>query len=194
MRTVQTIITLALFTFVVPIVIVGVSGILISCLHTTARASEPKPVMEANDITFSEKHLASFADAVPAPSDEAPAEEEALVADQPAFDAAEAPTYEIVPAANGRYSSDQLRTDGVIYDDTYRYTWYSQRVLPGGGLSIDGRHVTDEGYVADGQGRIVVASSDLPYGTEVDIPFGNGKGVVLDSGCASGTLDIYTNF
>ena len=100
-------------------------------------------------------------------------------------------------AANGSgesYSSDDLRSLGVIYDDGYRYTWYSQRVLPGGGLNIEGRHVSDEGYVVDSQDRIVVASSDLAYGTTIDVPFGNGKAVVLDTGCTSGTIDVYTDF
>ena len=92
------------------------------------------------------------------------------------------------------YQADQLRTQGVIYDDGYRYTWYSQRVLPGGGLAIDGRHVSEEGYVVDAGERIVVASSDLPYGTELCVPFGSGKAVVLDTGCDSGTIDVYTDF
>ena len=94
----------------------------------------------------------------------------------------------------GRYSSDQLRTQGAIDDGGYRYTWYSQRVLPGGGLDIEGRHVSADGYVVDAQERVVLASSDLPYGTEVSIPFGSGTGVVLDTGCASGVLDVYTDF
>ena len=94
----------------------------------------------------------------------------------------------------GVYEADQLRTQGVIYDGDYRYTWYSQRVLPGGGLEIDGRHVSDEGYVVDADERIVVASSDLARGTELDVPFGSGKAVVLDTGCASGTIDVYTDF
>ena len=44
----------------------------------------------------------------------------------------------------------------------------------------------------DGDDNIVLASSDLAYGTEVSTPYGNGK--VYDSGCASGTLDVYTNW
>ena len=90
--------------------------------------------------------------------------------------------------------ADDLKSRGVIYDGGYRYTWYSQRVLPGGGLAIEGRHVSDEGYVVDAGERIVVASSDLPHGTELDVPFGSGKAVVLDTGCASGTIDVYTDF
>ena len=92
------------------------------------------------------------------------------------------------------YSSDELRSAGLLCDGERQYTWYSQQVLPGGGLDIEGRHVTADGYVADSQGRIVVASSDLPKGTEIDVPFGDGKAVVLDTGCAAGIIDVYTDF
>ena len=98
------------------------------------------------------------------------------------------------PLQGGYYSSEQLRNAGLISDGGVNYTWYSERVLPGGGLNIEGRHVSDEGYVVDGQGRIVVASSDLPYGTELSVPFGSGIAVVLDTGCAPGIVDVYTNF
>ena len=95
---------------------------------------------------------------------------------------------------DGFYSSDYLRSAGVITDGDTKYTWYSQRVLPGGGLDIEGRHVED-GYVVDGEGRIVVASSDVPYGTEIELPFGSGKGIVLDTGYLEpGQIDIYTDF
>lgn len=95
---------------------------------------------------------------------------------------------------DGFYSSDYLRSAGVVNDGGTKYTWYSQNVLPGGGLDIEGRHVED-GYVVDGNGRIVVASSDIPYGTEIDLPFGSGKGIVLDTGYLEpGQIDIYTDF
>lgn len=79
---------------------------------------------------------------------------------------------------------------GVIYQNGYRYTYYSERVLPGGGLSIPGRHHED-GFVVDGDGYICVASNDHSYGTVVPVPFEGRMGKVYDSGCASGTLDIY---
>ena len=86
-----------------------------------------------------------------------------------------------------------LKTDGVVYgDDGTRYTWYSQNILPGGGLDIPGRSVSEEGYVTDGDGRIAVASSDYAYGTELGTPWGDA--VVYDTGCASGTVDVYTNW
>ena len=81
---------------------------------------------------------------------------------------------------------------GVVYYDGHRETYYSQQVLPGGGLDIPGRHVADDGTVRDADGYICVASSDHSKGTVVETSLGTGK--VYDSGCASGTVDIYTNW
>lgn len=81
---------------------------------------------------------------------------------------------------------------GVVYYDGHRETYYSQRVLPGGGLNIPGRHVAEDGTVRDIDGYICVASSDYPRGTIVNTSLGLGK--VYDSGCASGTIDIYTDW
>lgn len=81
---------------------------------------------------------------------------------------------------------------GVVYYNGHRETYYSQRVLPGYGLSIPGRHVASDGTIRDIDNYICVASSDLPKGTLVDTSLGMGK--VYDSGCASGTIDIYTDW
>jgi hypothetical protein len=91
-------------------------------------------------------------------------------------------------------SADEFRWLGVVEQDGTRYTWYSQNILPGGGLdelNANGRHV-DRGYVVDGDGYIAVASSDYEKGTVIETPFGTAK--VYDTGCASGTVDVYTNF
>ena len=88
------------------------------------------------------------------------------------------------------YSND-FKSAGVVYQNGWRYTWYSQNVLPGGGLDIPGRHVED-GFVKDSDGNIVVASSSDSYGDIVDTPYGQGK--VYDSGCAAGTRELYTNY
>ena len=86
-----------------------------------------------------------------------------------------------------------LRYDGVQYgDDGTRYTWYSENVLPGGGLDIPGRGVDENGFVTDGDGNICVASSDYPMGTELDTPYGTA--VVYDTGCPSGVVDVYTSW
>ena len=83
------------------------------------------------------------------------------------------------------------KSKGVNYFNGHRETWYSQKILPGKGLKISGRHVDSRGLVCDGDGYICVASSDYPKGTIVETSLGTGK--VYDSGCASGTIDIYCN-
>lgn len=81
---------------------------------------------------------------------------------------------------------------GVNYYNGRRETWYSQRVLPGGGLDIPGRHVAEDGTVRDEDGLICVAASDLEYGTLVETSLGLGK--VYDCGCPEGTTDIYVDW
>ena len=91
------------------------------------------------------------------------------------------------------YSASQFKSMGVINWNNTRWTWYSQKVLAGGGLDISGRHVDENGYICDGEGYICLSSSTLSKGTVVGTPFGkNGK--IYDSGCAVGTIDVYTNF
>lgn len=81
---------------------------------------------------------------------------------------------------------------GVVYYNGHRETYYSQKVLPGGGLNIPGRHVAEDGTIRDADGYICVASSDLPWGSVVETSLGTGK--VYDCGCASGTIDVYTDW
>lgn len=89
-----------------------------------------------------------------------------------------------------------FRSQGTTSDGSYNYTWYSQRALPGEGLSIPGRHVNEDGFVCDGDGRICVAIDGMDYGTEVDTPF--GKAVVYDhvspDGSRTGLIDVYTDW
>lgn len=99
----------------------------------------------------------------------------------------EAPAYTEAP------SGDPLTpSKGVVYYNGHRETYYSQNVLPGTGLDIPGRHVAEDGTVRDADNYICVASSDLSKGTVVETSLGTAK--VYDSGCASGTVDIYTNW
>lgn len=84
------------------------------------------------------------------------------------------------------------KSKGVVYYNGHRETYYSQKVLPGKGLKIPGRHVASDGTIRDENGYICVASSDLPKGTVVQTSLGPGK--VYDSGCASGTIDLYTDW
>lgn len=84
---------------------------------------------------------------------------------------------------------------GVVSDEQHTYTWYSERVLPGGGLddlNASGRH-SEDGFVKDGDGYIAVASCDYEKGTVIDTPFGQAK--VYDTGyLAPGQVDVYTSF
>ena len=89
------------------------------------------------------------------------------------------------------YDGNSFKSQGVVYWNGIRYTWYSSNVLyhyrtPEWTVDNNGFYVTSDGL-------FVVASSDYPQGTIVDTPFGH-KGIVLDSGCASGTIDMYTKF
>lgn len=88
------------------------------------------------------------------------------------------------------YTLRQLQFHGVINWSGYKFTYYSQSVLPGGGLNIPGRHVNSAGYVADKDGYIVLANS-APRGTVINTPFGY-KGKVYDRGTYGNHFDVYT--
>lgn len=93
-------------------------------------------------------------------------------------------------ASSNRFS----KARGAIYYENHKETYYSERVLPGTSLNIPGRHVADDGTVRDGDGYICVAANSgyLSKGTVVKTSMGPAK--VYDSGCASGIIDIYTNW
>jgi len=93
------------------------------------------------------------------------------------------------------YSPDKFQNSGVISWGGYNWTYYSELVLPGDGLNIPGRHTTEDGYVCDGDGYIVLAAdlSMLPRYSIVDTPFGR-EGKVYDTGCAYGVLDVYVRW
>lgn len=100
-------------------------------------------------------------------------------------------TYSGSSASNSgvKISLSQFMFDGVVYSGGYKFTYYSQSVLPGGGLSIPGRHVNVDGFVSDGDGYIVLAGS-APLGTVYDTPFGY-KGKIYDRGTYGNHLDVY---
>ena len=88
---------------------------------------------------------------------------------------------------------EEFMQAGIIDWNGWRYTYYSEQVLPGGGLQIPGRW-SDGQFVRDENGYLCVASNvnDLPFGTYVDTPFGTG--IVYDCGCDPGIIDIYVSF
>lgn len=81
---------------------------------------------------------------------------------------------------------------GRIHFNGHTETYYSQRVLPGGGLGIPGRHIASDGTIRDSSNYIVVASDDYPKGTVVQTSLGAGK--VYDSGSGKGNIDLYTDW
>ncbi len=95
---------------------------------------------------------------------------------------------------SGMTSGGQLtRSKGVVYYNGHRETWYSTSEGSAGVVvGIPGRYTGSDGIIRDGDGYICVASSDYPKGTVVETSLGTGK--VYDTGCASGTIDIYTEW
>ena len=165
----------------------------------------PKDVLPVlNDLPYEgDEDQGAASDAQPAPEPEP--EPEAEAEDEVPYDEiweeeqeawfADACSWDEEVSQGGDAGADDFRSQGVVYDDGTRYTWYSENVLPGSGLTElneNGRTVNDDGFVTDGNGRIAIASSDYPIGTELDTPF--GPATVYDTGCPSGTIDVYTNF
>lgn len=91
------------------------------------------------------------------------------------------------------YTCSRFRRLGKVRYGGHTYTWYSQRVLPGGGLRIPGRHVNKDGLICDKDGYICVAVDFLPKGSIVNTPLGI-KGKVYDCGAGCNNIDIYCNW
>lgn len=87
------------------------------------------------------------------------------------------------------YTLDEFIFSGVVNWGGYKFTYYSQQVLPGPGLVIPGRHVNSAGYVSDEDGYIVLAG-DAPKGTVYPTPFGY-EGKIYDRGTVGNHLDVY---
>lgn len=86
------------------------------------------------------------------------------------------------------------RGGGVFYYNGHRETWYSQRILPGYGLRIPGRHVRADGVICDKDGYVCVASPnryDRSVRKVIDTSLGLGKAYDY---CPGGSVDIYVNW
>jgi hypothetical protein len=92
-------------------------------------------------------------------------------------------------ARTALYTLQEFMFSGAVNWSGYRFTYYSQQVLPGPGLQIPGRHVNEDGYVSDGDGYIVLAGS-APKGSVFDTPFGY-QGKIYDRGTFGNHLDVY---
>lgn len=93
------------------------------------------------------------------------------------------------------YSYNGLsKSRGAIFYNGHRETYYSEKVLPGTGLNIPGRHVAEDGTIRDADGYICVAAdpSYMARGSVLITSLGPAK--VYDSGCAYGTIDIYVSW
>lgn len=96
--------------------------------------------------------------------------------------------------ANARYSPSYFKRAGRIWWGGWSWTYYSERILPGYGLRIPGRHTDSMGYVRDGNGYLCLASDVHRKGTVLDTPFGS-RGKVYDCGCGNNyTVDVYVNW
>ena len=83
---------------------------------------------------------------------------------------------------------------GIVSWGGYRFTWYSEKALPGYDLPIPGRHVDENGYVCDENNYICLASDSLSKGTVVATPLGKeGKIYDCGTGCDD-ILDIYVSW
>lgn len=98
-------------------------------------------------------------------------------------------------STSAEYSLSEFMRAGVVNWDGKKFTYYSQQVLPGGGLKIPGRHVNDGGYVADSDGYIVLAAPyGVSHGTVYSTPFGySGKVYDTCATCSASPLwlDVY---
>ena len=66
-------------------------------------------------------------------------------------------------SSHGKYnipSGGLTPSKGRIWFNGHTETYYSQKVLPGAGLNIPGRHIASEGTIRDIDGYIVLASDD----------------------------------
>lgn len=82
-----------------------------------------------------------------------------------------------------KYTSDYFRRAGVIRWGGVKWTYYSQRLLPGTRLKIPGRHVDSQGFVCDKDDYIVIAVTPAMRKARAIVPTPFGKyGKVYDCG------------
>lgn len=75
----------------------------------------------------------------------------------------------------------------------WKFTYYSEKVLPGEGLNIPGRH-SDEYFVRDKDNNLCVASNDHEQGSYITTPFGLAKVYDMVGDDVTGVIDIYVSW
>ena len=154
------------------------------------KAEEEKKAAEEAAKKAEEEKKAAEEAAKKAEEEKKAAEEQKAAEEKEAAEEKKAEESSAVQTSTERlYSLSDFMFRGVVYWNDYKFTYYSQSVLQGGGLSIPGRHVNADGYVSDGDGYIVLAGS-APKGTVYDTPFGY-KGKIYDRGTSGNHLDVY---
>lgn len=99
----------------------------------------------------------------------------------------------VSPSSPKLFTLDDFQWMGIINWEGYKFTYYSESVLPGWGLVIPGRHINFGGYVTDKDGYIVLASNpEIPMGAIINTPFGY-MGKVYDTcpSCSLNWFDVY---
>lgn len=95
----------------------------------------------------------------------------------------------------GYMTTEEFKNYGIVNHNGECFTYYSELVLPGGGLDIPGRYTDCEGYVCDGEGYVVLATPDEyihPRGSIIELPTGR-MGKFYDF-CPEGNIDVYVNW
>lgn len=89
------------------------------------------------------------------------------------------------------FTIDEFEFMGIVNWNGNKFSYYSERVLPGPALQIPGRHTSD-GFVRDEEGYIVAAIAG-PKGLIFATPFG-APAKVYDYcvGCEPHQVDLYT--
>lgn len=99
--------------------------------------------------------------------------------------------------AVNKYPGRKFKRVGRGRWNKFTWTYYSQRILPGRGLKIPGRHVDSRGFVCDKDGYICLGSGMKNKKNKVIVPTPFGKyGKVYDTNGGNNNrwFDTYVNW
>ena len=71
-------------------------------------------------------------------------------------------------------------------------SWYSQKIFPGGGLNIPGRHVDYRGIICDKDGYVCVATKLVAMHNAINTSLGIGQR--YDTCASDNHVQIYTDW